>query len=113
LAAGARASHFAAPAAFLLVVTIAVLLVRGSLHRSPSKPPAATTSGLVTTTHSGATTRGHATTAVSAAQYYKVAAGDTLGSIAYRYHTTVEKLLALNPGVQPTALHIGQRVRVH
>jgi LysM repeat protein len=105
------AAHFAAPAAFLLVVTIAVLLVRSSFQHSPASPPSTTGGGHVTTTAATASTRG-STRPLQAAQYYSVQSGDTLGAIAYRFHTTVEKLLALNPGIEPTALHVGQRVRV-
>ena len=41
-----------------------------------------------------------------------VQSGDTLGSIAQKYNTTVDELTTLNPGIDPTALHIGQRIRV-
>ena len=43
---------------------------------------------------------------------YTVQSGDTLGSIAQKYGTTVNALTTLNPGIDPTALHIGQRIRV-
>ena len=38
--------------------------------------------------------------------------GDTLAVIADRYGTTVEELLRLNPDASPTALRVGQRLRV-
>ena len=41
-----------------------------------------------------------------------VSAGDTLSSIAGRYGTTVEELLALNPGIDPYAIVDGQEIRV-
>ena len=41
-----------------------------------------------------------------------VLSGDTLGSIAGKYSTTVDELMTLNPGIDPTAMHIGQRIRV-
>ena len=37
-----------------------------------------------------------------------VQSGDTLGSMAEKYSTTVDELMTLNPGIDPTALHIGQ-----
>jgi LysM repeat protein len=40
--------------------------------------------------------------------FWVVAAGDTLYSIARAAGTTVEELLALNPGVDPQNLQIGQ-----
>ena len=41
-----------------------------------------------------------------------IQSGDTLGSIAVKYDTTVEELVRLNPDVDPTALRVGQRIRV-
>ena len=41
-----------------------------------------------------------------------MAAGDTLEAIALRYGTTVNALLRLNPGIQPLALQVGQRLRL-
>ena len=46
------------------------------------------------------------------AQYYVVRSGDTLGAIAGRFGTTVDALLALNPGVEPTTLRPGQCLRI-
>jgi lipoprotein NlpD len=44
--------------------------------------------------------------------YVRVRKGDTLGSIAARAGTSVARLERLNPGVSPTALQVGQRIRV-
>lgn len=46
------------------------------------------------------------------AQYYKIRSGDTLGSIAARYHTTVKALCALNGITTRTTLRIGRSIRV-
>ena len=46
------------------------------------------------------------------AQYYKTRSGDTLGSIARKYHTTVSKLCALNGITTRTTLRIGRSIRV-
>jgi LysM repeat protein len=64
----------------------------------------------VTVTTPPPTTTSATTTA--AGQYYTVASGDTLGSIAAKYSTTVEELMRLNPGVDPAALRVGQKIRV-
>ncbi len=45
-------------------------------------------------------------------QTHFVSPGDTLSSIAGRYGTTVEELLALNPGIDPYAIVAGQEIRV-
>jgi LysM repeat protein len=41
-----------------------------------------------------------------------VRSGDTLATIAEANGTTVERLLELNPGIDPVALPVGARVRV-
>ena len=102
-------ARYAAPVAFLLAATIAVLIVRAALtdEGAATTPPAATTSAPTTTTNP-------ATTATSAtgAEFYKIKAGDTLAVVAEQYDTTVEQLMVLNPDVDPVALTIGQRIRV-
>jgi LysM repeat protein len=45
-------------------------------------------------------------------RFYRLKAGETLSDVAIKFDTTVEQLLALNPGVEPTNLIVGQRVRV-
>jgi len=129
--------RYGAPAAFLAAVTIAVVLIKAGLSGSTDTQPtvgalptsssttsitsptttklvlttpAATLSTTTTATTSSATTTTGTTT--PGAQYYVVQSGDTLGSVAQKYSTTVEQLLTLNPGVDPTALRIGQRIRV-
>lgn len=39
---------------------------------------------------------------------YTIKSGDTLYSLAIRYNTTVEAIMALNPGIDPNNLRIGQ-----
>jgi len=45
-------------------------------------------------------------------QMVRVVAGDTLETIALRHGTTVAALLRLNPGLEPLALQVGQRLRL-
>jgi LysM repeat protein len=101
-----QAKRYGAPAAFLLAVTIAVLLVRSGLKSDAAAP----TSSVRTQTVPTRT----ATTPVPPRQrrFYRLRAGETLSDVAIRFDTTVEQLLALNPGVEPTNLIIGQRIRV-
>ena len=97
------AARIAAPLAFLAAVTVAVLLVRSGLdeasNRSEPTVPAATAP---TSTNPGPGGR----------RFYRIRAGDTLAVIAPRFGLTEVELLALNPGIEPTALRIGQRIRV-
>jgi LysM repeat protein len=48
----------------------------------------------------------------AAKSYYLISSGDTLGAIARRFGTTVNDLLRLNPGIEPTALRPGEQIRV-
>jgi LysM repeat protein len=119
-------THYGAPAAFLAAVTIAVILIKSGLNAgsgstttvaalpttSTATKPATTTGKLVLTGPQAATTTTSAETTTPGAEYYVVESGDTLGSIAEKYSTTVDELMTLNPGIDPTAMHIGQRIRV-
>jgi LysM repeat protein len=111
-------TRYGAPAAFLAAATIAVLLIKAGLSGGTESEP--TTVGALPTTAATATVPTTttklvltaATTTVEEGQYYVVQSGDTLGSIALEYDTTVEELMRLNPDVDPTALSVGQRIRV-
>jgi LysM repeat protein len=112
-------ARIAAPAAFLAAVTIAVLLIRSGLQGGHGATPTTQTVAHVTTGRAAAPrskkpTRPATTAATTtgAAVYYTVQSGDTYGSIAARYGTSVPALEALNPGVSSTALTVGQRIRV-
>jgi len=45
-------------------------------------------------------------------RFYRLRAGETLSDVAISFDTSVERLLALNPGIEPTNLVVGQRIRV-
>jgi len=117
-------TRYGAPAAFLAAVTIAVILIKAGLNSGSGStttvglPPttAATTTRPTTTklvlTTPQSTTATTTETTTPGAEYYVVRSGDTLGSIAQKYSTTVDELMTLNPGIDPTTLPIGQRIRV-
>jgi N-acetylmuramoyl-L-alanine amidase len=106
----------AAPVAFLLVATIAILLIRSGLHHGAAAPKASTLakkhrpapSGVVPV--AAATTQAAHTVATVTTRTYIVKAGDTLGSIATQLRTTVPLLLRANPGITPTNLQIGDKI---
>jgi LysM repeat protein len=81
--------RIAAPAAFFLAATILVILIERGLNGDPQTP-----------------------TTSKKKQIYRVKGGDTLESIAAKFDTTVDDLLALNPGIDPLALSPGQKIRV-
>jgi hypothetical protein len=88
---------YAAPAAFLAAVTLAVIGARALWPHQAAKVEHAQ--------------RHHAKAPVGP-RSYRVRAGDTLAAIAAKTHTPLARLRRLNPGVQPTALFIGQRLRL-
>jgi LysM repeat protein len=100
-------TRWAAPVAFLAAITIGALVIRagfqsGSHHNSR---PSTTTQSSTKKKH------GHHASH-SAQKTYTVVSGDTLATIATKTGTTVAVLLKLNPGIDPTALQVGQRIRV-
>ena len=103
-----RFTRYAAPVAFLAAVTIGVLVVRAGFEhgRRSAQPPAITT---VTTGTKKTHRHKHAR---QRKKTYTVQSGDTLGTIASKTGTTVARLEQLNPGINPTALRIGQTIRV-
>ena len=102
-----RITRWAAPVAFLAAITIGALVVRaGFQHGKHHTHTPATT---VTTKRKH--TRAHAHTR-HRRQTYTIQSGDTLGSIAAKTGTTVARLMQLNPGIDPTALRVGQPIRV-
>ncbi len=102
-----QAKRYGAPAAFLLAVTVAVLLVRSGLQSDAAPATTAVRTQTVSPPPPS-------TTAVPAKRrrFYQLRAGETLSDVAIRFDTTVAQLLVLNPGVQPTNLTVGQRIRV-
>lgn len=105
-------SHYAAPAAFLVAVTIAVLAVRSALDTGPASTSATTlpptpTRSAVTTTRSATTTK-----RTAAPRVYVVVAGDTFEVISTKTGVPVARIAQLNPDADSNALFIGQRLRL-
>jgi LysM repeat protein len=100
-------ARLAAPVAFFVAATVLIIIVESGLNGGGS---AATTSPLPAA--STPSTTGGTTTVGKKKQIYRVRRGDTLESIAAKFHTTVDDLLQLNPNVDPLALSPGQKIRV-
>jgi LysM repeat protein len=96
-----RVARVAAPLAFLAAATVAVLLVRAGLDEASTRAEPTTPTATAPTP-----------TSPAARRFYRIRAGDTLAAIAPRFGLTEAELVALNPGLEPTALRIGQRIRV-
>jgi LysM repeat protein len=98
----------AGPASFLLAATIAILVARAVLdhHRTPPPPPPAR--------HAVTTTAAKAEKPAPKPHHtlYTVRAGDTLAAIAASTHVPLARIQTLNPDIQPTALFIGEKIRL-
>jgi LysM repeat protein len=97
-----------APAAFLAAATVAIVLIRSGLDRNDA--PVRSQRPAATRTATGPTTTTRARPPAQGA--YTIRAGDTLDQIALAHDTTVERLLELNPRLDPTSLQVGQRIVV-
>ena len=100
--------RLAAPAAFFLAAIILVVLIQRGLNNDSPSATGSTTPTVTTPSDTTPTT----THSNQKKKVYRVKTGDTLESIAAKFNTTVDDLLALNPGVDPLALSPGQKIRV-
>jgi LysM repeat protein len=98
-----------APAALLAAATAAILLVRAGLDGKAEATHQARAGGVAAAVISQPAPR--SAKPAARRRFYTIRAGDTLGAVADRLGSSVEHLLALNPGVRPTSLRIGQRIR--
>jgi hypothetical protein len=101
---GAEVRRYALPVLLLTLVTAAAFVVRGALTDEPAQPAAKP--------RAAARPAPRASVQRAAAKFHVVEYGDTLGELADTYETSVERLVELNPGIEPAALRVGQRVRV-
>jgi LysM repeat protein len=95
------AARLIAPLAFFGAATIFIVLIQAGLNGGSSE--AATTTS-VPTVNAPTTTAPATNTGPRKKKFYRVKSGDTLESIAAKFNTTVDDLLALNPTVDPLAL---------
>jgi hypothetical protein len=110
-------ARVAAPAAFLLAATIAVLLVRSAIHAGDTSAVRERTTASETETRraerpGGERRRNRPQRTAQERAFYRVQTGDTFETIAAAHGTSVQRLLELNPGIDPRTLTVGQQVRV-
>jgi len=98
--------RWAAPVAFLAAITIGALVVRAGFEQG--KRHAGTQTTTVTSKKKNHRP-GHGPRHV---RTYTIQTGDTLASISAKTGTTVARLEQLNPGIDPTALRVGEKIRV-
>ena len=99
-------ARYLAPLALAAAATATYLIVHSAVEHKHASPPAP----IVQTTSSHARSGGHA--AAAKAKFYVVQPNDTLSKIATRTGVSLSTLEALNPSINPDALHPTQRLRL-
>jgi LysM repeat protein len=106
-------ARYAAPAAFLLAMTIAIWAIHAGLSGGgTSTAPTVPVSTAAATTSATTTTPAAIVPTTPTKQFYVIQSGDTFGVVASKFNTTVEALQALNPDASSNSLTIGQKIRV-
>jgi LysM repeat protein len=99
-------------------VVATVLVIKSALHHSPSSraPVTVSTAGSGTHPRSGRQARRRSQTTTlptsSSTATYTVKSGDTLSAIAAQTGVPLATLERLNPTVNPSAMHAGERLRL-
>lgn len=106
------ARRYAAPAGFLVAVTIAVVLIHSALQSSGARSPTTVTHPAKQVETTAGTTTTTRTQAKAARRFWTVRAGDTFGVISSKSGVPVATLERLNPKVKSTSLFIGQKLRI-
>jgi LysM repeat protein len=103
-----------APIAFFAAATVLILLVQNALSSDDGPTSPTTTQSTPPTTTDGGNEPDTSETGTGEQRrrYYRVRSGDLLETIAAEFNTSVERLLELNPGIDPQALTVGERIRV-
>jgi LysM repeat protein len=91
---------------------VAVLLIRAGLDSNAQPATTSTVATRPARTTTRPTTTAPARPPAPATKTYEIEEGDTLDQVAFDHDTTVERLLELNPRIDPTALQVGQKIVV-
>lgn len=92
--------RYLGPIALLVVIIATVLVIRGALHKHDTVASTQSTTVAVSRHHK------------THKKFYVVRAGDTLSEISVRTGVPIATLKTLNPSVDPSALQLGQRLRL-
>src|SRR5205823_6568206 len=101
--------RYAAPAAFLLAVTIAVVLVRSGMNSGKSETTTAVTS-VPSRRHAVTTTSKKPSKRAQKQRFWTVQGGDTFGVISSKTGVPVATIARLNPKASSTSLFIGEKI---
>jgi LysM repeat protein len=110
---GRSPARFLAPLALVGFAVALVMVVGASSSSNGDGEPPATPVERQTSTDEGQTTEPAKTAEPkSSTKTYTIKPGDTPSGIASANGMTTERLLELNPGLDPTAMTVGERVKI-
>jgi LysM repeat protein len=101
-------ARFLAPL-FLAGIVVAIILIVGGSGNSPTKTTPFSTAGPTTQTKAKGA---KAKKPKKASKSYVVKSGDTVAQIALKTGVTSDRLLILNPDLDPNALQVGQKIKL-
>jgi LysM repeat protein len=104
--AARKGARFLAPLALAAAVAGTYLVVHQTLQHKHAPAAATQTSGQLTTPT--AHTHRHR----RSARFYVIKPGDSLSAIAVKTGVPLRTIRALNPGLDPSALQVGRRLRL-
>jgi LysM repeat protein len=106
--------RYAAPAGFLLAVTIAVVLIHSALQSPGARQTTATVTqpAKQVETTPGTTKKRPGPHTKTTQRFWTVRAGDTFAVISSTSGVPVATIEQLNPNVKSTSLFIGQKLRI-
>ena len=104
--------RYVGPAAFLLAVTIAVVLIRQGMNAGSSNARRTDTVTTSTRTHAATTTPGRPRKPAAGRRFWTVQAGDTFNTISRKTGVAVATIARLNPKASSTSLFIGEKIRI-
>jgi len=106
----ATPARILAPISLVAAVVAVVIVVQSST--SSNGDDVAKTSSSRTTTASTRTATTGTTARPAAPKTYTVKAGDGLSTVSEKTGVSVERLLELNPELDPNALQVGQKIKL-
>lgn len=106
--AARRPSRYLAPIALLAAAAAITLVVKDHINtHSRASTTNTSTGSLIQSTRRPAHPSHR-----RAAKFYTVKSGDTLSVISQRSGVSIQTIVRLNPGLNPSALQTGQRLRL-
>ena len=93
-------------------MTVAFLLVRSALRSDDDGAKTVSVATAAAKTTRTKTTPARRPAKKSRKRFYVIESGDTFGTVADKFDTTVERIQELNPDASTNSLVIGQRIRV-